>query len=455
MEDDGGGGPDGVEGSRLWRAVVAGDLMALRMALPAVRGVDGGARFSVFGAASPDRKRGAVPAGGPDEGSGDEGEGQGGGGAWSDESEGEGDEAPPGRLQGWRPLSLARTNAAGQTPLHLAARQGHGAMVSLLLERGAELNAQDAEGRTPFVEAAKHGAAAVAAILVAAALRSERAARGAGDDLEQLIGIEGRDALIAMLHAAADRGDVVAVRKGLQAAATLLAKAIELGDTQYIEKMLKAGLELELDGAAERARRHSQEPMAQFLESLAPQPAGAAAEAGGTTGAEGAEVVAQATSQPTDAVEAEADKDQAKTRERRPQEEEEKGGGEEQEQEPEPAPVSLAHRLAVGEVAVLERACAQTDLAQIDQVRTRPLCLAKSRSSTPAVCAPGPRDAPRKLHEPAGRRKRCWGRRPGSGGSRGSAWGMAAAAAAEEAAGNGTEGESPTTTSHPAASWYR
>ena len=113
MEDDGGGGPDGVEGSRLWRAVVAGDLMALRMALPAVRGVDGGARFSVFGAASPDRKRGAVPAGGPDEGSGDEGEGQGGGGAWSDESEGEGDEAPPGRLQGWRPLSLARTNAAG------------------------------------------------------------------------------------------------------------------------------------------------------------------------------------------------------------------------------------------------------------------------------------------------------------------------------------------------------
>ena len=38
----------------------------------------------------------------------------------------------------------------GQTPLHSAASEGHLEMVSLLVQKGAEINAKDKSGQTPM-----------------------------------------------------------------------------------------------------------------------------------------------------------------------------------------------------------------------------------------------------------------------------------------------------------------
>jgi hypothetical protein len=333
MSDSGSGSDDAdpIHGTRLWRAVRAGDVTEITKALPSVRGVDGGGR-NAYEASSPDRsaggrpQRGAIPSGG-----------------------GGGDAAT--RLPGWRPVSLAECDADGQTALHLAARLGNAAVVALLLERGAELNGQDAAGRTPFVEAAKHGAAAVAAVLVAAALRNERAARGTSEDLEQMLDREARDALLGMMHGAADAGDVVGVRAGLEAVATLVGKAIRVGDTMYIEKILGAGLEVGLSGAAALARRHSQDAMAEFLEGL-----------------EAARAPTQPPARPVaeESGEAGQDADEDGLADDDEEEDDDEEGG-----EPEPAenkPPSVAERLAQGELRLLERALLETDLAKIDQI---------------------------------------------------------------------------------------
>jgi ankyrin repeat protein len=42
------------------------------------------------------------------------------------------------------------TNPAGETALHVAATQGYDAVVKLLVERGADLNARNAKGLTPL-----------------------------------------------------------------------------------------------------------------------------------------------------------------------------------------------------------------------------------------------------------------------------------------------------------------
>ena len=43
-------------------------------------------------------------------------------------------------------------NSYGETPLHLAAREGHLEIVEKLLEKGADVNAVDRFSRTPLVE---------------------------------------------------------------------------------------------------------------------------------------------------------------------------------------------------------------------------------------------------------------------------------------------------------------
>jgi len=52
--------------------------------------------------------------------------------------------------------------------LHLAARAGATDMVKLLLAKGANPNARDAQGATPSIEAAAHGHRPVVVALVAA-----------------------------------------------------------------------------------------------------------------------------------------------------------------------------------------------------------------------------------------------------------------------------------------------
>ena len=61
----------------------------------------------------------------------------------------------------------ARTTTSGVTPLHLAAASGSGAIVTLLLEQGADADAKESEwGQTPLMfAAAENRVAAIRALL--------------------------------------------------------------------------------------------------------------------------------------------------------------------------------------------------------------------------------------------------------------------------------------------------
>lgn len=50
---------------------------------------------------------------------------------------------------------LSLEDFQGQTPLHVAARRGHAAVVSLLLRSGAAVNARDQEGLSPLLLAVR------------------------------------------------------------------------------------------------------------------------------------------------------------------------------------------------------------------------------------------------------------------------------------------------------------
>ena len=62
----------------------------------------------------------------------------------------------------------------GRTPLHIAAWQGHTAMVELLLRHGADVNATDREQRTPLQSAAWQGHENVVWLLLKAGARSDQ-----------------------------------------------------------------------------------------------------------------------------------------------------------------------------------------------------------------------------------------------------------------------------------------
>ena len=66
---------------------------------------------------------------------------------------------------GLDPTRAAEANAAGLTPLHLAARFGHAGAARRLLDAGAEPDAVDAAGQTPADFAAAAGHAELAAML--------------------------------------------------------------------------------------------------------------------------------------------------------------------------------------------------------------------------------------------------------------------------------------------------
>ncbi|KAK0704469.1 heterokaryon incompatibility protein-domain-containing protein [Lasiosphaeris hirsuta] len=71
-----------------------------------------------------------------------------------------------GRLvNGFKGTEESVKDWAGRTPLQWAARQGHEAVVKLLLERGADIEAKDWAGRTPLWWAASQGHEAVVRLL--------------------------------------------------------------------------------------------------------------------------------------------------------------------------------------------------------------------------------------------------------------------------------------------------
>lgn len=78
----------------------------------------------------------------------------------------EGKAAAVKKLLDAAPALLAATNDDGDGPLHLAAWQGHRAVVALLLERGAAVDAPGAGGQTPLHYAVRHGQARVAKALL-------------------------------------------------------------------------------------------------------------------------------------------------------------------------------------------------------------------------------------------------------------------------------------------------
>lgn len=61
---------------------------------------------------------------------------------------------------------VAMADAAGYTPLHLAAHEGNVALVRMLLEAGADTHARTADGKTPRDMAVAEGNAEVAALLL-------------------------------------------------------------------------------------------------------------------------------------------------------------------------------------------------------------------------------------------------------------------------------------------------
>jgi ankyrin repeat protein len=69
--------------------------------------------------------------------------------------------------------ALKQRREQDQTLLHLAAAEGHVAVVQALLEMGADRSAEDAQGNTPLMAALVHGHPQVAAILDAGASSPE------------------------------------------------------------------------------------------------------------------------------------------------------------------------------------------------------------------------------------------------------------------------------------------
>jgi ankyrin repeat protein len=74
-------------------------------------------------------------------------------------------------LDGGADPSLAARNPLGVAPLHSAVTSGNAALVELLLGRGANPNAEEANGMTPLHTAAGHGNRQLIALLNAAGAR--------------------------------------------------------------------------------------------------------------------------------------------------------------------------------------------------------------------------------------------------------------------------------------------
>ncbi|XP_051008088.1 60 kDa lysophospholipase [Acomys russatus] len=106
-----------------------------------------------------------------------------------------------------RDLSLK--DYSGQTPLHVAARRGHAAVVTMLLQKGVDVNAQDEEGQSPLLLAVRGRHQGVIGLLRAAgACLSPQELEDVGTELCRLASRADSEGLRAWWQAGADLGQL-------------------------------------------------------------------------------------------------------------------------------------------------------------------------------------------------------------------------------------------------------
>lgn len=126
-----------------------------------------------------------------------------------------------------------RRDAAGQTPLHLVAALGRDGVVEKLLKSGADVNATDTAGETPLMEAAQAGHSVSVKALLAAKAKPD------------LLDNKGRTAL----SYAAEKGHLDSVQALLEANADPnlgqrdlpLGSAVKAGHLEIVETLLRGG----------------------------------------------------------------------------------------------------------------------------------------------------------------------------------------------------------------------
>ena len=138
-------------------------------------------------------------------------------------------------------------NGYGETPLCIAAQEGHEAVVSLLLENGANVNAVNNYGETPLWIAAANGREAVVSLLLAADGVNVNAVNNYGETPLMLAVFKGSETVVrSLLENGAD------VNLARNTGETPLEIAVENGHGAIV-RLLKGTYEVELFIKAHRA----------------------------------------------------------------------------------------------------------------------------------------------------------------------------------------------------------
>jgi ankyrin repeat protein len=129
-------------------------------------------------------------------------------------------------------------NNDGWTPLQLATRNGHEAVVKLLLEKGAELESKDNYGQTPLSYATKNGHEAVVKLLLEKGTELESKDNGGRTPLSWAV-VNGHKAVVRLL----EKGAKLESKDNY--GRTPLSYAVVSGHDAVVKLLLEKGTELE------------------------------------------------------------------------------------------------------------------------------------------------------------------------------------------------------------------